>query len=155
MCQNSCKDFNQNQGKPEGIIHCCASVWFCFDLWRNCTVQTIALILVIASVWQDCSKRFNLPWPLVSETVCSLSFQQLFVLAWDSRRAFLSWHSAHLGLSTLPCTLLLDLQRDEDTTTCAMIGADVLRLCLRILSRTTGTNLEFALSSLNPLVCFH
>ena len=51
MYQNSYKGFNQNQGKPGGIIHCCASVYFCFDLWRNCTVQTIALILVIVSVW--------------------------------------------------------------------------------------------------------
>ena len=47
MGQNSYKGFNQNQGKPGGIIHCCASVCFCFDLWRKCTVQTIALILVI------------------------------------------------------------------------------------------------------------
>ena len=49
--QNSYKGFNQNQGKPGGIIHCCASVCFCFDLWRKCTVQTIALILVIFFVW--------------------------------------------------------------------------------------------------------
>ena len=32
MYQNSYKGFNQNQGKPGGIIHCCASVCFCFDL---------------------------------------------------------------------------------------------------------------------------
>ena len=45
--QKHYKGFNQNQGKPGGIIHCCVSVRFCFDLWRKCTVQTIALILVI------------------------------------------------------------------------------------------------------------
>jgi len=45
--QNSYKGFNQNQGKPGGIIHCCASVCFCFDLWRKCIVQPIVLILVI------------------------------------------------------------------------------------------------------------
>ena len=45
MCQKSFKGFtNQNQGKPRGIIHCYASVCFCFDLWRKCTMQTIALI---------------------------------------------------------------------------------------------------------------
>ena len=32
-----------NHGKPGGIIHCFASVCFCFDLWCNCPVQTIAL----------------------------------------------------------------------------------------------------------------
>ena len=50
MCQNSYMGFNQNQGKPGGIIHCCASVCFCFDLGCNYTVQTILLILVIVSV---------------------------------------------------------------------------------------------------------
>ena len=51
MCQNSYKGFNQNQGKPWGIIHCCTSVCFCFDLGCDYTVQTILLILVIVSVW--------------------------------------------------------------------------------------------------------
>ena len=50
MCQNSYMGFNQNQGKPGGIMHCCASVCFCFDLGCNYTVQTILLILVIVSV---------------------------------------------------------------------------------------------------------
>ena len=49
--QNSYKGFNQNQGKKGGIIHCCASLCFCFDLWRKCTLQTIALISVIFFVW--------------------------------------------------------------------------------------------------------
>ena len=60
MCQNSYMGFNQNQGKPGGIIHCCASVCFCFDLGCNYTVPTILLILVIVSVWLLYSDAMNL-----------------------------------------------------------------------------------------------
>ena len=71
MCQNSYMGFNQNQGKPGGIIHCCASVCFCFDLGRNYTVQTILLILVIVSVWTY-DWLSDIPWSL------NLLFFQVF-----------------------------------------------------------------------------
>ena len=60
MFQNSYTGFNLNQGKPVGVLHCCASVCFCFNFWRNCTLQTIALILLVTvSVCSRCALQLD------------------------------------------------------------------------------------------------
>ena len=61
--------------------------------------------------WQDCSKTINLPLTPCKWS-CLLTFLPATLLFWVGTQEGLFW-VALLGLSTLPCTLLLDLLRDE------------------------------------------